>query len=56
MEFKGHWPSEELRNFKNDMKVLQDFISETEESKLFDEIEPYMKRLRYEFDHWDDVS
>lgn len=38
------------------MTVHNDFLSETEEKSILDEIEPYMKRLRYEFDHWDDVS
>lgn len=38
------------------MKVHYDFISESEEKSLLNEIEPYMKQLRYEFDHWDNVS
>lgn len=38
------------------MLVLNNFITADEESKLMEEIEPYMKRLRYEFDHWDNVS
>ncbi|XP_075158333.1 alpha-ketoglutarate-dependent dioxygenase alkB homolog 7, mitochondrial isoform X2 [Haematobia irritans] len=37
------------------MRVLSDFITKEEETKLLEEIEPYMKRLRYEFDHWDDA-
>jgi alkylated DNA repair protein alkB family protein 7 len=40
---------------KNDFLVVEDFISETEEASLLGEIEPYLKRLRYEKDHWDDV-
>ncbi len=39
----------------NSMLVCEDFLSAAEENSLFDEIEPYIKRLRYEFDHWDDV-
>lgn len=31
-------------------------MTEPEEEALFAEVDPYMKRLRYEFDHWDDVS
>lgn len=38
------------------MLVYEDFLTESEEKTLLDEIEPYLKRLRYEFDHWDDVS
>ena len=36
--------------------IYPDFISAEEEKFILDEIEPYMKRLRYEVDHWDDVS
>lgn len=38
------------------MKVLPNFISEKEENMLVQEVDPYMKRLRYEFSHWDNVS
>lgn len=40
----------------HDMRVVADFLTEEDERSLFEEIEPYMRRLRYEFDHWDDVS
>ena len=36
--------------------VYEDFISEDEERYLVTEVEPYLKRLKYEHDHWDDVS
>jgi hypothetical protein len=39
-----------------DMTVIEDFLNEEEERSLHEEVEPYMRRLRYEFDHWDDVS
>jgi alkylated DNA repair protein alkB family protein 7 len=39
-----------------DMRVIADFLTEEEERSLFEEVEPYMRRLRYEFDHWDEVS
>lgn len=38
------------------MKILPNFINEQEESILMQEIDPYMKRLRYEYSHWDNVS
>lgn len=38
------------------MKVYPDFITEEEEISLMKEVDPYMRRLRYEFSHWDDVS
>ncbi len=37
------------------MIVKEDFLSESDEINLLNEIEPYMKKLRYEFDHWDNV-
>lgn len=55
IEFHGVWPEEEKTAFLKDMKIIPDFITCEEETKLFEEIEPYMKRLRYEFDHWDDA-
>lgn len=36
--------------------VFPDFITGDEEDALLQEAEPHLKRLRYEFDHWDDVS
>ena len=39
-----------------DMLIYEDFISEDEEQSLLSEVEPYLKRLRYEKDHWDNVS
>jgi hypothetical protein len=49
-----------MKNWKvelhNTMKILPDFINEKEEGTLVKEIDPYMKQLRYEFSHWDDVS
>lgn len=55
IEFKNEWPVHEKESFLKDMIVIEDFLSVDEEAKLFEEVEPYMKRLRYEFDHWDDV-
>ena len=40
---------------KNDIRVVENFVSEEEEQLLIEEVEPYLKRLRYEKDHWDDV-
>lgn len=52
--------NESARDWKlelhNTMKVYPNFISETEEDILMKEIDPYMKRLRYEYSHWDNVS
>ena len=40
----------------SDMIVKTNFINESEEESLLAEVEKYMRRLRYEFDHWDNVS
>ena len=45
-----------LASLMNDMLVYENFISEEEEKSLLEEVEPYLKRLRYELDHWDNVS
>lgn len=39
-----------------DMQVYPDFITEKEENALLQELEPVLRRMRYEFDHWDNVS
>ncbi|KAJ1368897.1 hypothetical protein KIN20_030251 [Parelaphostrongylus tenuis] len=36
-------------------RVVPSFITEAEELELLKEVEPHMKRLRYEKAHWDDV-
>ncbi|KAJ9579112.1 hypothetical protein L9F63_024781 [Diploptera punctata] len=38
-----------------DMVIHEEFLSEEEEKSIFQEVEPYMKKLRYEFAHWDDA-
>ncbi|KAK3612311.1 hypothetical protein CHS0354_011029 [Potamilus streckersoni] len=37
------------------MKVYDNFISQEEEGSILNEIEPYLRRLRYETSHWDDA-
>lgn len=37
------------------MVIHTDFITEAEEQHFIEELEPYLKRMRYEFDHWDDA-
>lgn len=41
---------------RDTMRVLPNFISENEEDSLMQEVDPYMKRLRYEYSHWDNVG
>ncbi|CAG9533274.1 unnamed protein product [Cercopithifilaria johnstoni] len=35
--------------------VIPNFVTEREEASLLDEINPHMKRMRYEKSHWDDA-
>lgn len=37
------------------VEVYEDFVSEAEEEQLMKQIQPQLKRLRYETAHWDDV-
>ncbi|GBP20831.1 Alpha-ketoglutarate-dependent dioxygenase alkB homolog 7, mitochondrial [Eumeta japonica] len=57
LEVCTSWPEEEeveLRaNVLRDMQVLPNFVSEQEEASLMAEVDPYLRKLRYEFDHWD---
>ena len=41
---------------KDDFLVYEDFVTEEEEKSILQEIEPYLNRLKYEQNHWDDVS
>ena len=48
--------TEECKALIKDMVVFDNFLSEMEEKTLLEEVEPYMTRLHYEYDHWDNVS
>ncbi len=37
------------------MLIKPDFLTDSEEASILGEVEPYMKKLRYEFDHWDNA-
>lgn len=41
---------------RNTMKIIPNFISKEEEDILLYEVDPYIKRLHYEYSHWDNVS
>ena len=47
--------NELLKTLENNLIIKEDFISEEEEKSILGEVDPYMRRLRYEFDHWDNV-
>ena len=52
----NEWPKILLKSMMESCSVREDFITVEEEKSLLKEIEPHMKRLKYEKSHWDDVS
>uniref|UniRef100_A0A8C6T6H5 Alpha-ketoglutarate-dependent dioxygenase alkB homolog 7, mitochondrial n=1 Tax=Neogobius melanostomus TaxID=47308 RepID=A0A8C6T6H5_9GOBI len=44
-----------LRRLGSQVEVRPGFITEEEEAALLKELEPGLKRKRYEFDHWDNA-
>lgn len=55
MEFEGNWPEDVKEKFIQDMGVVENFITSQEEQEILAEIEPYLKRMKYERDHWDEA-
>ncbi|KAM3719926.1 Alpha-ketoglutarate-dependent dioxygenase alkB [Dirofilaria immitis] len=49
------WPKEMKDMLLECCTVTPNFITEQEEASLLDEINPHMKRMRYEKSHWDDA-
>lgn len=45
-----------LQKLGSQVQVRTGFITEREEQALLRELDPSLKKKRYEFDHWDDVS
>jgi hypothetical protein len=54
-DFHDKFDAEQMKNIVSSMIIHNDFLSVEEEQSVFAEVQPYMKKLRYEFDHWDDV-
>ncbi|KAK2712409.1 hypothetical protein QYM36_011181 [Artemia franciscana] len=53
----GTWFNTEMkRKLEDSLVVVNDFITEEEETSLMKEVGPYLEKLIYEKDHWDDVS
>ncbi|XP_014358582.2 alpha-ketoglutarate-dependent dioxygenase alkB homolog 7, mitochondrial [Papilio machaon] len=58
IEVLPSWPEGEaiMRiNATSSMRIYPNFVSEEEEASLLAEVEPQLKRLRYEYDHWDNA-
>lgn len=45
-----------VQKLRSQVEVRTDFITEAEEAAFLRELDPGLKKKRYEFDHWDDVS
>lgn len=54
-DFHDEWPADVKTELLRDMILIEDFISEEEEEHLFAETKKTMKRMRYQYDHWDDA-
>ncbi|KAL7861237.1 hypothetical protein AOLI_G00175860 [Acnodon oligacanthus] len=44
-----------LQTVRGHVEVRENFITEEEENALLTELEPGLRKKRYEFDHWDDA-
>uniref|UniRef100_A0AAZ3PHH9 AlkB homolog 7 n=1 Tax=Oncorhynchus tshawytscha TaxID=74940 RepID=A0AAZ3PHH9_ONCTS len=44
-----------VQRLRGQVEVRTEFISEEEEGALMKELEPGLRKKRYEFDHWDDA-
>ncbi|XP_068623743.1 alpha-ketoglutarate-dependent dioxygenase alkB homolog 7, mitochondrial [Battus philenor] len=58
IEVLPSWPKEdsEIRTKTvSTMRIFPNFVSEEEEASLLAEVEPQLKKLRYEYDHWDNA-
>lgn len=54
-DFHQEWPSDVKNELLQDMILIEDFVTEPEEEKLCEEIQKAMRRMRYQYDHWDNA-
>ncbi|XP_030754499.1 alpha-ketoglutarate-dependent dioxygenase alkB homolog 7, mitochondrial [Sitophilus oryzae] len=52
---KNYENKSDIEDIVTSMTVYPDFLNPNEETSLMNELEPHMKKLRYEFDHWDNA-
>ncbi|TKR62356.1 hypothetical protein L596_026335 [Steinernema carpocapsae] len=52
---ESKWPQALLKSVQETCIVEDDFVTKAEEAAFMKEVEPHMKRLRYEKSHWDDA-
>jgi hypothetical protein len=53
---ENSWPANWLNDVQRELRVVDDFVDETEEKALCDEVQKRLRQLRYEDSHWDDVG
>lgn len=53
--FHHQWPADVRDDFQQNMIVIENFVTETEETALCEEVQKSMRRMRYQYDHWDDA-
>ena len=51
----SEWNQELRENLKISLKIIPNFITEKDEESLVKEVEPHLKRLVYEKNHWDEA-
>lgn len=54
-DFHHYWPTDVKNEFQRHMIVIEDFVTELEEMALCGEVQKAMRRMRYQYDHWDDA-
>ncbi|KAK9512589.1 hypothetical protein O3M35_000980 [Rhynocoris fuscipes] len=55
LHFHDNYSGELKEKFQKNLLIFNDFITETDEKNLINEINPRLRRMRYEFDHWDNA-
>ncbi|XP_068223241.1 uncharacterized protein [Palaemon carinicauda] len=55
LHFHSSCSPQTIEDVASSFQVVRDYLSTEEEEILMSEIEPHLKRLQYEFDHWDDA-
>ncbi|KAG8236628.1 hypothetical protein J437_LFUL016460 [Ladona fulva] len=55
LDFSKQFDASSREEFSRDMRVLDNFVTEDEETSLVEELSPVLNELHYEFDHWDDA-
>ncbi|XP_071453829.1 alpha-ketoglutarate-dependent dioxygenase alkB homolog 7, mitochondrial [Hetaerina americana] len=55
LSFSDGFDKESRLQFSRDLLVVNNFVTDGEEKSLMEELTPVLKKMHYEFDHWDDA-